>query len=157
MCVCFPGPFCCTWIISTAVSCRSTRGGCIYLPVAGGVGVRPKLIQLSTYSIIAPSWTLPLPLMSAPKIWLRLRCPVKLVSFLSNRNRNQKKFRNYPKQKNLFRFFRNVPKLIHFGSFGFWFNHKIIERTEIARRQRCRSMSIVNIVTTAKTFPYKMS
>ncbi len=45
-------------------------------------------------------------------------CPAKLVSFRYNRNRNRKKFRNYPKQKDLFRFFRNIPKLEHFGFFG---------------------------------------
>ncbi len=45
-------------------------------------------------------------------------CPAKLVSFRYNRNRNRKKFRNYPKQKDLFRFFRNIPKLECFDSFG---------------------------------------
>jgi hypothetical protein len=48
----------------------------------------------------------------------RLGCPAKLVSFRYNRNRNRKKFRNYPKQKDLFRFFRNIPKLECFDSFG---------------------------------------
>ncbi len=51
---------------------------------------------------------------------VRLGCPAKLVSFRYNRNRNRKKFRNYPKQKDLFRFFRNIPKLERFGSFGFF-------------------------------------
>jgi hypothetical protein len=45
-------------------------------------------------------------------------CPAKLVSFRYNRNRNRKKFRNYPKQKDLFRFFQKIPKLERFGSFG---------------------------------------
>ncbi len=47
-----------------------------------------------------------------------LGCPAKLVSFRYNRNRNRKKFQNYPKQKDLFRFFGNIPKLEPFGSFG---------------------------------------
>jgi hypothetical protein len=34
-----------------------------------------------------------------------LGCPAKLVSFRYNRNRNRKKFRNYPKQKVFFVFF----------------------------------------------------
>ncbi len=46
----------------------------------------------------------------------RVGCPAKLVSFRYNRNRNRKKFRNCPKQKDLFRFFQNKPKLKHFGS-----------------------------------------
>ncbi len=49
---------------------------------------------------------------------LYLGCPVKLVSFRYNRNRNRKKFRNYPKQKDLFRFFRKIPELERFGSFS---------------------------------------
>ncbi len=44
-------------------------------------------------------------------------CPAKLVSFRYDRNRNRQKFRNYPKQKDLFRFFQNIPKLKRFGSF----------------------------------------
>ena len=51
-------------------------------------------------------------------VLFRLGCPAKLVSFRYNRNRNRKKFRNYPKQKDLFRFFRKIPKLERFGSFG---------------------------------------
>jgi hypothetical protein len=49
---------------------------------------------------------------------LALGCPAKLVSFRYNRNRNRKKFRNYPKQRDWFRFFRNTPKLESFSSFG---------------------------------------
>jgi hypothetical protein len=47
-----------------------------------------------------------------------LGCPAKLVSFRYNRNRNRKKFRKYPKQRDLFRFFRNIPTLERFSSFG---------------------------------------
>jgi hypothetical protein len=45
-------------------------------------------------------------------------CPAKLVSFRYNQNRNQKKFLDDPKQKDLFRFFLNIPKLESFGSFS---------------------------------------
>ncbi len=46
------------------------------------------------------------------------RRPAKLVSFRYNRTRNRKEIRNYPKQKDLFRFFQNIPKLERFVSFG---------------------------------------
>jgi hypothetical protein len=62
-------------------------------------------------------------------------CPAKLVSFRYNRNRNRKKFRNYPKQEDLFRFFRNIPKLERFGSFG---SFGSIKKEPKVRRRRER-------------------
>ncbi len=48
--------------------------------------------------------------------WWHVECPANLLSFRYNQNRNRKKFQNYSKQKDLFRFFRNIPKLERFGS-----------------------------------------
>jgi hypothetical protein len=56
--------------------------------------------------------------LSGQSVYCKLGCPAKLVLFRYNQNRNRKKFRNYPKQKNLFRFFWNIPKLECFDSFG---------------------------------------
>jgi hypothetical protein len=61
--------------------------------------------------------------------------PTKLVSFPYNRNRNRKKFRNYPKQKDLFRFFWNIPKLERFGSFGSIKKEPKEPKGEIRRRE----------------------
>ncbi len=59
-----------------------------------------------------------------------LGCPAKLVSFRYNRNKNRKKFRNYPTQKELFRIFRNIPKLECFYSFGCFGSTKTNRKTE---------------------------
>jgi hypothetical protein len=55
-------------------------------------------------------------------------CKVSYETGFVNRNRNRKKFRNYPKQKNLFWFFRNIQKLECFGSFGCFGSTEIGER-----------------------------
>jgi hypothetical protein len=68
-----------------------------------------------------------------PKQSFGLGCPAKLVSFRYNRNRNRKKFRNYAKQKDLFQFFRTIPKLERFGSFGCF---GLIKKNRKNRRER---------------------
>jgi hypothetical protein len=95
------------FVFSTVLSLPSGPRSLIISPVS-----RSTLIMMS----VSLFWTM---FYSVSILFsVQLGCPAKLVSFRYNRNRNRKKFRNYPKQKDLFRFFRNIPKLERFVSFG---------------------------------------